>query len=96
MEGAYRRGNKEVSRDHKEDLVGPAAQQVDEAERAGVREDGERRIFRQTGADGLKGPLKRVEYGNPSDRHQAQRFDGGISACFAAHQIIFQRVRCMS
>lgn len=44
--GTNRRGNQEVSRDHKEDLVGPAAQQVDEAERAGVREDGERRIFR--------------------------------------------------
>lgn len=90
----YRRGNKEVSRDHKKDLVGPAAQQVDKAERAGVREDSERRIFRHAGADGLEGPLKRVEYRNPGDRGQAQRLDGGISACFAAHQTIFQRVRC--
>ena len=44
--GAYRRGNKEVPRDHEEDLVGPAAQQVDKAERAGVRADSERRVFR--------------------------------------------------
>ena len=46
FEGANCRRDKEVPRDHKKDLVGPAAQQVDKAERAGVREDSERRVFR--------------------------------------------------
>jgi hypothetical protein len=44
----------------------------------------------------LEGPLKRVEYRDTGDRDQAQGFDGDISACFAAHQTIFQRVRCMN
>lgn len=66
--GTNRRRDKEVARDHKEDLVGPTAQQVDKAERAGVREEGESRVIRQADAGRLEGPLKRVEYGNPGDR----------------------------
>ena len=96
MEGVYRRGNKEVPRDHKEDLVGPAAKQVNKTEYAGIGEHRKWGIFHGADADGLEGPLKRVEYGNPGDRDQAQRFDGGISACFSAHQTIFQRARCMN
>lgn len=59
-------------------------------------EGGKRRVFRHADADGLEGLLKRVEYRDASDRYQAQRFDGGVSACFAAHLTIFQRVRCMN
>ena len=96
MEGVYRRGNKEVPRDHKEDLVGPAAELVDEPQQSRIGESRKRYVFRHADTGGLEGPLKRVEYGNPGDRDQAQRFDGGISACFSAHQTIFQRVRCMN
>ena len=46
LESANCRRDKEIPRDHKKDLVGPAAQQVDKAERAGVWEDSELRIFR--------------------------------------------------
>lgn len=35
---------------------------------ARIGEGCERCIFRNAGADGLEGPLKRVEYGDPGDR----------------------------
>ena len=88
MKSAYRRGNKEVAGDHKEDLVGPTAQQVNKAERTGIGESRKRRIFGHAGADGLEGPLKRVEYGNPGDRDQAQRFDGGVACGFRRHDFL--------
>lgn len=96
MESACRRGNKEVPGDHKEDLVGPAAQQVNKAERTGIGESRKRHIFGHAGADGLEGPLKRVENRDANDRDEAQRFDGDVSACFTAHPTIFQRELCMN
>ena len=91
MEGAYRRGNKEVAGDHKEDLVGPAAQQVNKAERTGIGESRKRCILGHTGADGLEGPLKRVEDRDANDRDQAQRLDGYVACGFGLHDVLSYR-----
>ena len=62
------RSDEKKARDHKEDLVGPAAQQVNKTEHAGIGEGGKRRVFRQADAGRLEGPLKRVEYRDAGDR----------------------------
>ena len=69
--GTNRRSNKEVARDYKEDLVGPASKQVNEPQQSRIGEGGECRIFWDTGADSLEGPLKGMEYRDASYRDQA-------------------------
>ena len=79
------RGDEKIPRDHKEDFVGPAAQQVNKTEDAGIGEGGKRRILRHAGADGLEGPLKGMENRDTSDRDEAQRFDRNIACGFGLH-----------
>lgn len=54
-------------------------------------EGGKRRVFRQADAGGLEGPLKCVEYRDPSDRDLAQRFDGYIACGFGLHDFLSYR-----
>ena len=82
---SYRRGDKKIPRNHKEDLVGPAAQQVNGTKNARIGECGERRVFRHAGVNGFECPLKRVEDRDASDRYQAQRFDGYVACGFGLH-----------
>ena len=79
------RGDEKIPRDHKEDFVGPAAQQANKTEDAGIGEGGKWCVFHDPGADCLEGPLKRVEHCDTSDRDEAQRFDGYIACGFGLH-----------
>ena len=79
------RGDEKIPRDHKEDFVGPAAQQVNKTEDAGIGEGNKWCVFHDPGADGLEGPLKGVENRDTSDRNEAQRFDRYIACGFGLH-----------
>ena len=46
---------------------------------------GKRCVFHDADAGGLEGPLKCVEYRDPSDRDLVQRFDGYIARGFGLH-----------
>ena len=83
--GASSRGNKEEARDHKEDFVGPAAQQANKTEHAGIWEGDKRCVFRHAGTGCLEGPLKGVKHCDSSHRDEAQRFDRYIACCFGRH-----------
>ena len=79
------RGDEKIPRDHKEDFVGPAAQQVNKTEDAGIGEGDKRCIFRHAGADCLEGPLKGMEHCDSGDRDEAQRFNRDIACGFGLH-----------
>ena len=79
------RGDEKIPRDHKEDFVGPAAQQANKTEDAGIGEGGKWCVFYDPGADCLEGPLKGVENRDSGDRDEAQRFDRYIACGFGLH-----------
>lgn len=82
---------RKIARDHKEDLVGPAAKQVNKTEYAGIGEHRKWGIFHGADADGLEGPLKGVEHRDAGDRDQTQRFGGYVACGFGLHDVLSYR-----